>query len=174
MTWYLLLAFLPLMLMMLAMLVGNTLPPAYVNARRAIFARSSQDVWRALADIETHPSWRTNMVRIERLGPTRFREHYKHGAVTYAIDVEEAPVRRILRIADPDLPFGGRWIYELAIAGDQTELTITEDGVAQNPAARVMLRLMRGAAIDRFLSDLAAHLGVRIAIERAQPSPLVA
>ena len=154
--------------------VGLALPEGYVRAKRATFARPSADVWRALSDLEAHAGWRTNMVRVERIGPTRFREHYRHGAITYAIDVEEAPRRRVHRIADEVLPFGGRWIYELATDGAVTRLTITEDGLIRNPGFRVFSRLLRGAAIDRYLSDLAHHLDVAIVIEPAAPSPLVA
>ena len=173
MTWFVILIVVPVVIGAALVIVGNTMPPGYVRARRATFARASGDLWRVLSDLEGHPRWRTNMVRIERLGPTRFREHYQHGAITYAIDVEEAPLRRVHRIADDALPFGGRWIYELAPAGEHTQLTITEDGLIRNPGFRVFTRFMRGAAIERYLTDLAKHLGVAIAIESAQPSPLV-
>jgi hypothetical protein len=172
--WLFALVVVPAIIGAVLVVVGTRLPPGFVRARRATFARPSAEVWRVISDLEAHPRWRTNMVGVERLGPTRFREVYRHGAITYAIDVDEAPVRRVHRIADPAMPFGGRFIYELAIAGNDTELTVTEDGIVQNPGFRVFSRWLSTAAIDRFLLDLGKHLGVPVAIETAQPSPLVA
>ena len=40
-----------------------------------------------------------------------------------------APTTRVVRIADPNLSYGGIWTYELApIDANSTRLTITENG----------------------------------------------
>jgi hypothetical protein len=76
--------------------------------------------------------------------------------------VEAVPAERLVtRIADPGLPFGGTWTYELADAeladaGQGTRLRITEDGEVYNPAFRFISRFVlgHGRTIERYLADL--------------------
>ena len=77
-----------------------------------------------------------------------------------------------MRIADPKLPFGGRWIYELAPSEGATRLTITEDGFITNPVFRFLSRTVFSTAstLEKFLVDLGAHLGVPVTVDRAPPS----
>jgi len=87
--------------------------------------------------------------------------------ITYAIDVDERASRRFTRIADDKLPFGGRWIFELAPDGAGTRLTITEDGFVKNPVFRLLSRRVfsHTATLERFFLDLGGHLGVAVTIE---------
>jgi hypothetical protein len=64
--------------------------------------------------------------------------------------------RHVDRIADPSLPFGGRWIYDLASDGSGTALTITEEGEVYNPVFRFVSRFIMGhtRTIDRYIADL--------------------
>ncbi len=143
-------------------LVGAMLPAGHKAARRASLARPPEIVWRALADLDAQPSWRRGLAKIERLSPTTYREHSSHGKILYEIEVDDAPRRRVTRIADDKLPFGGRWIFELAPDHGGTRLTITEDGFVKNPVFRLLSRTVfsQTATIERFLADLGAHLGV--------------
>ena len=53
--------------------------------------------------------------------------------------IEASPLSRlVLRIADPDLPFGGKWTYELQPSANGSRVTITEDGEVYNPIFRFM------------------------------------
>jgi len=67
----------------------------------------------------------------------------------------------VTRIADPKLPFGGTWTYELSPAPERTSLRITEDGEVRNPVLRFVSRFVLGhtATIDRYLADLGRHVG---------------
>lgn len=154
-------------------LIGLALPRDHLAARRARLARPPADVWRALADLDAYPRWRRGVKAIERLSPTEFRERSSQGVIAFEI-VEDRPEElRITRIADPKLPFGGRWIYELARDGDATMLTITEDGFVTNPVFRFLSRTVfsTAATLEKFLADLGAHLGVAATVEVAPPSP---
>jgi len=118
-------------------------------------------VWRALADLDGQVRWRRGLERVEHLSPTSFREHTSQGAIAFEIVEDRAPVRRVTRIADDKLPFGGTWTYELAPDGAGTRLTITEDGFIKNPIFRFMSKTVFSttATMERFLADLASHLG---------------
>jgi hypothetical protein len=163
-------------LVVLMALIGLAIPKGHIAARRAIYAKSPDEVWRVLTDLDGHTRWRRSVRKIERLSPTSFREHSRQGTITFAIDEDRAPAagasgRRVTRIADDKLPFGGRWIFELAPDGAGSRLTITEDGFIKNPVFRFMSKTVFSttSTLEHFLSDLAAHLGVAATVEPAPP-----
>ena len=147
-------------LVLVMALVGLALPRAHLVSRSATLAQPPSGVWHALADLDAQPRWRRGVKRIEQLDAKRFREHSTHGVILFEIAEDAPPVRRVTRIADDKLPFGGRWIYELAPDGDGTRLTITEDGFIKNPVFRFLGRTVfsQAATIEKFLADLDAHL----------------
>ena len=61
-----------------------------------------------------------------------------------------------MRIADPELPFGGTWTYELKPEGTGTRLVITERGEVYNPIFRFMSRFVfsRTATMEKMVADL--------------------
>ena len=66
----------------------------------------------------------------------------------------------VTRIADPHLPFGGTWTYEIAPTATGSSLTITENGEIYNPVFRFIARYIQGytATIDNYLKALRAKL----------------
>lgn len=153
-------------------LIGLALPRAHVAARQVTLAKSPGEVWRALTELDAYPTWRRGLKKIEHVDPTRFRELGSQGPILYEVIEDRPHELRITRIADDKLPFGGRWIYELAPVEAGTRLTITEDGFIKNPVFRFLAKTVfsMGATIEKFLTDLGAHLGVAAAIEPAPPS----
>jgi hypothetical protein len=67
----------------------------------------------------------------------------------------------VSRIADPNLPFGGTWTFEITPAPGGARLRITEDGEIYNPLFRFMARFIFGyeGTINGYLSaqERAAH-----------------
>src|SRR5258706_11978813 len=125
-------------LVVLMALVGLLLPRDHVSARRTTLAKPPDAVWRALTDLDAQTSWRRGVKKIERLSANQFRETSSQGAILFEI-VEDRPNElRITRIADDKLPFGGRWIFELAAENGSTRLSITEDGFIKNPIFRFL------------------------------------
>jgi hypothetical protein len=148
--------------------VGMLLPAEHVASRSARIGRPPADVWSALTDRARQPEWRRDLERVEPLpdadGRRSFREHSRHGVITFAVDESsppsDRPGRLVTRIADDTLPFGGRWIHEVAADGGGTHVTITEEGVVRNPIFRFLSRFVFGHAssLEAFLRDLTAHL----------------
>jgi hypothetical protein len=161
-------------LVILMVLIGLALPRDHVAARRTTLAKPPDEVWRALTDLDAQPSWRRGLKKLEHLSPTQFREHSTQGTITFEITDDRPCELRITRIADDKLPFGGRWIYELAPAGAGTRLTITEDGFIKNPVFRFLSKTVFSPAstIENFLADLGTHLGTPAGVEPAEPSRL--
>jgi hypothetical protein len=90
-------------------------------------------------------------------GHRMWRETDKHGqSITYEA-TESVPLHRLVtQIADPKLPFGGTWVYEIVPAGDSSTLTITENGEVYNPLFRFVSPLHHGT--DRHARCLSQSL----------------
>ncbi len=138
------------------LLIGAMLPKEHVVSRKMVIAASPDQVFALIAG----PSgWRG--VKYERLteSPLLWRETDSSGGITYQRVETVAPRRIVNRIADPKLPFGGTWTYDVVPAGSVTELTITENGEVYNPLFRFVSRFIMGhaATIEKYQKDLAAH-----------------
>jgi hypothetical protein len=74
-------------------------------------------------------------------------------------------------IADPSLPFGGKWVYDVAPDGSGSTLTITEDGKVYNPIFRFVSRYFMNQAgtIETVMRDLAKHFGEEPRISGPEP-----
>lgn len=153
-------------------LVGSLLPKAHTASRRATFRQRPETLWRVLTDYAAMPSWRTDLRAIERLpdrdGHEVWQETDRHGRKLRLETVEAVPPRRLVgRIADPKLPFGGTWTYEITPVAGGSTLTITEDGEIYNPIFRFVARFILGytGTMESYLRALAAKFGEQVVIE---------
>jgi uncharacterized protein YndB with AHSA1/START domain len=140
--------------------VGYSLPPAHQATSESTFKTSPQSLYQLITDVDRFPEWRSSVERIERIpdsaGKTRFREIGGDGTILYEVDSAVPNQRLVTRIADPTLPFGGSWTYELVPRGDSTTLRITENGEVYNPIYRFVSRFVMGhtATIEKYLNDV--------------------
>jgi uncharacterized protein YndB with AHSA1/START domain len=145
--------------------IGWSLPAAHTARRQQTLAAPPDDVWRVITDVDAFPSWRTEVRRVERLSDRDGRmvwvEEGSSGRLTLAVERSEPPRLLVLRIADPGLPFGGAWTYEIAPADRGSLLTITENGEVYNPIFRFMSRFIFGheATIAAYMSAIERRLG---------------
>jgi hypothetical protein len=116
------------------------LPVAHVAERSVEILAPPERVWGVLTDVSAFPSWRPDVARVERLPDATWREHGKHGAITYRVTAAEPPSRLVVRIVDETLPYGGEWEYRLAPG----RITIIERGEIYNLFFRVMARFVFG------------------------------
>ncbi|TMI94734.1 MAG: SRPBCC family protein [Bacillati bacterium ANGP1] len=152
--------------------VGSLLPKAHSASRRATFRQSPETLWRLLTDYAAMPSWRADLRAVarspDRDGHEVWLETDKRGQRLPLETIAAVPPRRLVRrIADPKLPFGGTWTWEIAAAPGGSTLTITEDGEIYNPIFRFVARFLLGytGTIESHLKALAAKLGEQVAIE---------
>jgi uncharacterized protein YndB with AHSA1/START domain len=143
---------------------GADLPRSHDASRQASFSAPAEAVWTAITDVDAFPSWRTDVKTVQRLpdkdGRAVWVENGSSGKLTLAVDRAEPPRLLVLRIADPDLPFGGTWTYEITPSPGGSSLTITEHGEIYNPVFRFMARFVFGyeATIATYLQALDARL----------------
>jgi len=143
---------------------GLMLPRDHVATRRATVPTAPDAVFAAIVDVGSYAAWRTSLSAVEVLPPVDGRARWVEVSGGDRIAMEQierdAPRRLVTRIADPDLPFGGTWTFELAPVGSGTRLTITERGEIRNPIFRAVARFVfgYGATMDTYLRELAAHV----------------
>ena len=159
MKWLLIAGAVMVGLIVIATIWGALLPREHHAQRSARLAQPPAAVWSVLADPLAAASWRDDVRSVEPLpdheGRARWRE-IGSDAITYELVADEPPVRRVVRIADPDLPFGGTWTYALAADGEGCRLTITEDGEVRNPLFRFLARYAfgHGGTMEAYLRAL--------------------
>jgi uncharacterized protein YndB with AHSA1/START domain len=150
---------------LIIVVIGYALPQSHTASREKTFAASPDRVFAAIGTPQDFPSWRRDVKSVDVLPPvdgkTRFRENGSNGPILFEI-VESQPGKRLVtRIADPKLPFGGKWTYELTPNGAGTTLRITEEGEVYNPVFRFMSRFVFGhtSTIESYLAALERRLG---------------
>jgi len=153
-------------LMLIVVAVGYMLPQGHHVWRERTFAAPPDRIFALISSPAEFPTWRSGVRQVEVLpaeaGKERFREVSGDGTILYEVEERVPGQRLVLRIADPKLPFGGRWTYELTPAASGTSLRITEDGEVYNPLFRFLSRFVFGhhGTIDRYLADLEKVAGV--------------
>lgn len=146
-------------------LIGSRLPQSHRASVEQTLTAAPEAVWRTITDIDAFPSWREGLKRVQRLpdrdGLPVWVEEGRSGKMTLAVERLEAPRLLIGRIADPGLPFGGTWTYEIAPASSGSRLRITEDGEIYNPVFRFMARYIFGyeGTIRSYMTSLQKRLG---------------
>ena len=149
--------------------IGAMLPVRHHATRRARFRASPEAVYAVLAG---PPDWRTGVRGFGVLADSdksqRWWEEDSHGRrVTYEL-AEARPGEKLgVRIAEPGLPFGGTWTFDLAPDGNGTMLRVTEDGEIYNVFFRFLARFVFGyyGSIETYLRDLGVKFGQSVEIE---------
>lgn len=147
--------------------VGWRLPVHHLSSRERTFSASPDTLFALISHPASYPRWRRGVQRVDLLpasdGHEQFREFGKNEVILYSIERATPGRELVTRIADPTLPFGGSWTYELlpASGGTGTTLRITENGEVYNPMFRFVSRYVTGetATIDAYLDDVAKQLG---------------
>lgn len=160
-------------IVLIVVTIGALLPKQHVSTRAASFHQSPDAIWTAITDSAKFPAWRKEVVRVEALpefnGKPSWREYDRHGrSIPYQVMVMVPPKVFVVRIADPKLPFGGTWTYEITPAPQSSSLLrITEDGEVYNPVFRFVARFILGYSQtqDQYLNALGAKFGETTTIE---------
>lgn len=149
--------------------IGAMLPVRHSATRRAQYKASPEALYAVIAG---PPDWRTGIKGFGELpvkdGRRQWWEEDAHNQkITFELVEDHPPRRLITRIADPELPFGGTWTFEMAPAPYGSELRIREDGEIYNVLFRFMARFFFGytSSIETYLRDLGAKFGQAVNIE---------
>lgn len=155
----------------IVVLIGARLPRDHVATVRVRLMAPPDTVWAVLADPYAAVSWRKDVRKVERIpdigGHEAWTETTSSGVIAFELTESTPTRRRITRIADESLPFGGQWEYDLAPSGAGTDLTITERGFVKPALFRFMAHHVFGytATMRDYLIALGAKLGAQVVPE---------
>ena len=161
-------------IVLLVIVIGALLPRDHVSSRAARYKESPAEIWSAITDYSKFPEWRKSVKQVEALpavnGQPSWRETDSHGnVIPYEIIESTAYQRMVTRIANPKLPFGGTWTYQISSTPDgATILRITENGEIYNPVFRFAARFFLGysATQEQYLHDLGDRFGQQVTVEK--------
>ena len=145
--------------------IGAMRPKNHSVSRYVEFSKPPEQVWATIVDRLNQPSWRLDVTKVESTaspnGKPRWKETMSDGMIVTMEERSLEPVRKlIVDIADPDLPFGGTWTYELSPTPKGTRLQITEDGFVTPPIFRFVMIFMDPAdTMTKYLTFLGRKLG---------------
>jgi uncharacterized protein YndB with AHSA1/START domain len=160
-----------LLLVAIVVIGGLLTPKSHVATSTARYSRSPDEVFRAISDFPTLPTWRKDLKKIERLadrnGHTVWREDGEFGEITYEVIELKPPVRLVTKLSDPELPFSGTWTYEVAGAPGGATLKITENGEVSNPVFRFLAHHVFGttSTMKTVQTSLAKSFGEEVKFE---------
>ena len=152
-------------LLIAVLVLGALVPKTHIATRTVVVNARPDAVWQAITSVESYPQWRDVQASVTLPpleGHRAWRETDRDGQAMTFVVLEEIPPRRLVtRIADKNLGFGGTWTYELAPAGNGTQVTIIEDGEIHNPMFRCIARYVIGyhATMDDYLARLKQRFG---------------
>jgi hypothetical protein len=160
-------------------IIGAMLPKGHVATRSAKFHQPPDAVWQAITTFQDYPKWRPGLqsveqlstsaghaVWLERTGTGWNAEEIPYQVMESVAPAGGAPGRMVARIANPKLPFGGSWTYEVAAADGGTVLRITERGEVYNPIFRFVSRVFMSntKTIEIYLNALGKKFGETVQI----------
>jgi hypothetical protein len=154
--------------------IGAFLPQQHISTRAARLHQPPDAIWQAITEYSNFPAWRKDVKRVEMLpavnGKPAWREYdNRGGSIPYEVMVIVPPRALVVRIADPKLPFGGTWTYEISSMKEGSSLVrITEAGEIYNPIFRVAARYVLGYSRtqEQYLQALGAKFGQPVTIEK--------
>ena len=145
--------------------IGALRPTNHSVTRYVEFSKPPEQVWAVMVDRLNQPAWRLDVTKVESAsapgGKPRWKETMSDGMVVTMEERSLEPVsKRVVDIADPDLPVGGTWTYQLSATGKGTRVQITEDGFVTPPLYRFFMIFMDPAAtMTKYLTFLGRKLG---------------
>jgi len=146
--------------------LGSRMPVEHRATASASVTAQRDRVWRMMTDVQTQPEWRTGLKSVEMLPPQTegpcWREVQAWMSMPLCVMGSDAPSRRVVRIADPALPFGGTWTYDLEADGPtMTKVTITEEGTTRPAMWRFFGHFVWGEdqQVKQYLRDLQEAAG---------------
>src|SRR5271169_2213158 len=115
-------------LLILVTVIGWLLPRDHVATRIGRYRQPPEAIWPAITDVDAMPAWREGLKSVKHLldrkGLPEHVEVTSSGTLPYETVEMTPPQKLVTRIADPKLPFGGTWTFEISPVADGATLRI--------------------------------------------------
>jgi len=149
--------------------VGARLPVNHSVSVAGVVPAPPDRVFARIADIANSAAWRPEIKSVTVLAPVdgpngkqaHWVESLGHGqTMTFLAIRTEPPMRREVRLDDPNAAYGGTWTYELSPGPEPatTTLHITETGFIKPPIYRFVMAHVMGPTrnLDQYMKDIQA------------------
>lgn len=146
-------------------LVGSRLPREHRAASRIELARSPEEVWLYVSDIEGQASWAEGVEDVEKTttadGRALFVQHSPFGEIPFVVTEDDPPRRFVTDVLENQDGWGGSWSWERSPTAKGCTVTLTESGFDESPIRRFFGEYLLGQhlAIDMMLGSLSRALG---------------
>lgn len=124
--------------------IGMTLPVKHTATITGTVNATPEQVWNRLTDVSKYPEWRKNLKSVTIVSETEWIENLENDNLPLKVKEATPPTRLVGMINDAGLPFGGEWVYQIAPSGNQSVVTITENGEVYNPIFRFVSKYIMG------------------------------
>jgi len=160
-----------IVLAVIVVLIMGAMQPRNHTASATITVNAPQAVvWQRIEDVQTQPNWRSGLTAVRMLpaqdGHTCWEETSSFGKMPLCEVLAAAPSTRIVRIADPNLSYGGLWTYELSPGLAPTDpnttiVKITENGFTNGWLFRFVGHYIfhEDTQIKKYEADLQKSIG---------------
>lgn len=145
-----------------ALAAGMLLPERHELTRTLTLSRNPDAVWRAITDSVRLRSWRTGLIRLERIadsgGMERWRETSRDGSETIVTMLAaEPPVHLVTRRARAKSLF--EWEYVIGRSPEGVTVAVTQRGWIPGRTERFASQFLSGhaAELERYLIRLADY-----------------
>lgn len=141
-------------------LIGYFLPVKHQATYSVRLKASPAEVWNLITDYKNYQTWRRGLKSVVMDDANHWTETTDNGVIHYEAEIVKPNEVLATRIINKDLPFGGNWILAIAPAGNETQLTITENGEVYNPFFRFMAKYIFGheATLRQYGEDLSKKI----------------
>jgi uncharacterized protein YndB with AHSA1/START domain len=141
--------------------VGSSMDRNFDSTTQTIIHKPPAVVWGVVTDYDSIPLWHPEFSKAEIVSPTQWRGFFKDGFVaTY--EVTQFHIGRLVEAAqvERDLPYWGRFSFELEEVPDGTRLTIRSHLEVEPPFTRLVARLLArpGEEIAAIAAGLKRHV----------------
>ena len=170
MKWALMILGVLVILVVAVWAIGATLPKGHTASRKATLKQPPEAIWAVITDVDGFTTWRKDVKSVKRLpeenGQAGWVETMDMGEIPLRVEESTPPRRLVTRIADPNLPFGGTWTFEIEPAPGGATVRITERGEVRPALFRFMARYIFGhtATMETYLKFLGEKFGEKVAL----------
>jgi len=136
-------------LVIAATLVGMVLPKQHIVTFTDHFDRVPEEIWDVMTQVRQYPQWKPDVKDVVVISgdaePLAWTEtSLKDEVTSFRVINSLEPLTWEIQVIHPEIPPGGKWLFELKPNGEGTDVSVTETAKVNNPLMRFLDRFIIG------------------------------
>lgn len=137
-------------LIIIVIIIGYLLPVKHKSSVQVLIDAAPEKVWQRLINFKDYPEWRMDLKNVEVKSNTEWVETNSNNDKLPLKILTNKPLQTLItQFNATDLPYGGSWEFNLTPEGDNTMVSITENGEVYNPIFRFVSKFIMGHATSQ-------------------------